>query len=91
MLHTTALVRSALVVPGTNESTVMEAVLEIVDSLMTYRTRYLTTLQAGPLLDLLLTDETNPRSIAFQLSVLANTCGTCRATSPTLSARPKSG
>ena len=41
--------------------------LEIADSSMTYRNRYATNLQVGPLLDLLLTDETNPRSIAFQL------------------------
>jgi uncharacterized alpha-E superfamily protein len=37
---------------------------------MTYRNRYLGTLQAAPLVDLLLTDETNPRSIAFQVAAL---------------------
>jgi uncharacterized alpha-E superfamily protein len=35
---------------------------------MTYRSRYLSNLQVAPLLDLLLCDETNPRSIAFQLT-----------------------
>ena len=34
---------------------------------MTYRSRYLSTLQIAPAVDLLLTDETNPRSLAFQL------------------------
>jgi uncharacterized circularly permuted ATP-grasp superfamily protein/uncharacterized alpha-E superfamily protein len=70
-LHTCALLRSTLVVPTASESAVMEAMLEIADSLMTYRTRYLTTLQPAPLLDLLLTDESNPRSIGFQFAVLA--------------------
>jgi uncharacterized alpha-E superfamily protein len=38
---------------------------------MTYRNRYLTNLQLAPLLDLLLTDETNPRSVAFQAAALS--------------------
>ena len=49
------------------ETSLLEAVLEIADSAMTYRRRYMTSLQAAPLLDLLLADESNPRSIAFQL------------------------
>ena len=46
--------------------------LEIADSAMTYRYRYMTSLQLAPLLDLLLTDETNPRSLGFQLAALAD-------------------
>ncbi len=45
----------------------METILEVADSLMTYRSRYMANLQLAPVLDLLLTDETNPRSLAFQL------------------------
>jgi uncharacterized alpha-E superfamily protein len=37
---------------------------------MTYRRRYLTSLQAAPVCDLLLTDETNPRSIVYQMEEL---------------------
>jgi uncharacterized alpha-E superfamily protein len=37
---------------------------------MTYRRRYLSSVQAAPVLDLLLADETNPRSLAFQLVAL---------------------
>ncbi len=37
---------------------------------MTYRRRYLANLQLAPVLDLLLADETNPRSIAFQYVAL---------------------
>ena len=37
---------------------------------MTYRTRYLSTVQLPVVLDLLISDDTNPRSIAFQAQVL---------------------
>jgi uncharacterized alpha-E superfamily protein len=50
----------------------LEAVLEVADSSMTYRYRYLTSLQLAPVLDLLLVDETNPRAVGFQLSALAD-------------------
>lgn len=59
-------------VPTDSETAVMEALLEIADSLMTYRSRYLSTLQPAPVLDLLLNDETNPRSIGFQLAALSD-------------------
>jgi uncharacterized alpha-E superfamily protein len=45
--------------------------LEISDSSMTYRSRYLSAPQFAPVIDLLLADETNPRSLAFQLDALA--------------------
>jgi uncharacterized circularly permuted ATP-grasp superfamily protein/uncharacterized alpha-E superfamily protein len=47
----------------------MEALLEVADSLLTYRARYLSSLQAAPVVDLLLTDGTNPRSVAFQVEL----------------------
>ena len=50
----------------------LEAVLEVADSAMTYRRRYLGSLQAEAVLDLLLADETNPRSLASQLAALAD-------------------
>jgi uncharacterized circularly permuted ATP-grasp superfamily protein/uncharacterized alpha-E superfamily protein len=50
----------------------LECLLEIADSSMTYRTRYYTTLQPSAVLDVLLADETNPRSLDFQLSHLAD-------------------
>jgi uncharacterized alpha-E superfamily protein len=48
-----------------------EMLLEIADSSMTYRNRYMGMLEPAPLIDLLVTDETNPRSIAFQFAALA--------------------
>jgi uncharacterized alpha-E superfamily protein len=49
----------------------LELVLTLANSVLTYRSRYLTTMQAAPAIDLLLMDETNPRSVAFQLAELA--------------------
>jgi uncharacterized circularly permuted ATP-grasp superfamily protein/uncharacterized alpha-E superfamily protein len=49
----------------------LEPVLEIADSVMTYRRSYYERPQPSGVLDLLLLDETNPRSIAFQLAALA--------------------
>ncbi len=49
----------------------LECMLEVADSSMTYRTRYYTTLQPLPVLDVLMADETNPRSLDFQLTHLA--------------------
>jgi uncharacterized circularly permuted ATP-grasp superfamily protein/uncharacterized alpha-E superfamily protein len=70
-LATIGLLRNTLFVPAPNEHAVLDALLEIADSSMTYRNRYATNLQSGPVLDLLMTDETNPRSIGFQLAALA--------------------
>ena len=49
---------------------VLEPVLEIADSVMTYRRRYFTAPRLGGVLDLLLRDETNPRAFIFQIQVL---------------------
>ena len=46
----------------------LRLLLELGDSFMTYRSRYLMTPLTAPVLDLLLLDETNPRGIAFQLA-----------------------
>jgi len=48
----------------------MEVLLEVGDSLLTYRARYLSQLQLAPVVDLLLTDDSNPRSVLFQASEL---------------------
>jgi len=51
--------------------TFLELLLEVADSSVTYRTRYYTTLQPMAVLDVLMADETNPRSLDFQLEHLA--------------------
>lgn len=48
----------------------MQTLLQICDSLLTYRSRYLSDLQATPVVDLVLTDATNPQSVLFQVRQL---------------------
>jgi len=49
----------------------LHTLLQVADSSITYRTRYLSVLRTDLVLQLLLADETNPRSIGFQLAALA--------------------
>jgi uncharacterized alpha-E superfamily protein len=39
---------------------------------MTYRYRYLMSFETGPVLDLLVADQTNPRGLSFQFMKIAN-------------------
>ncbi len=64
------LLRHGLGFEPVKESGQLEVLLEIADSSLTYRSRYLTALQGDLALDLLLLDEANPRSVAFQLARL---------------------
>ncbi len=50
------------------EASLLAALLDTLDNGITYRRRYQDVMQAAPVLDLVLTDESNPRSIAFQLA-----------------------
>lgn len=60
-----------------------EALLTIADASVTYRRRYRSTADAGAVLDLLIDDETNPRSLLYQLlqlgALLDGLAGTCGA------------
>jgi uncharacterized alpha-E superfamily protein len=49
----------------------LRLMLELCDSVITYRSRYLTVLQPAPALDLVLADGANPRALAFQLTAIA--------------------
>ena len=53
----------------------LEAILETSDSLMTYRYRYRANFKLTAVLDLLVTDASNPRSLAFQLETLERHVG----------------
>jgi uncharacterized alpha-E superfamily protein len=48
----------------------LDWLLELADSSVTYRSRYMTRPEWLPVLDLLICDDTNPRSVAFQLKGL---------------------
>jgi uncharacterized circularly permuted ATP-grasp superfamily protein/uncharacterized alpha-E superfamily protein len=63
--HVARLVRSTLV--EADAPATFEGILEVADSSITYRSRYRGFVAFEPVLDLVLTDETNPRSVAFQL------------------------
>jgi uncharacterized circularly permuted ATP-grasp superfamily protein/uncharacterized alpha-E superfamily protein len=64
--NTASLLRTMVASGGIRERSVMRLLLEILDCRMTYRARYLDNLQPNAVLDLFITDETNPRSVAFQ-------------------------
>jgi uncharacterized circularly permuted ATP-grasp superfamily protein/uncharacterized alpha-E superfamily protein len=47
--------------------------LEICDSALTYRSRYLSVVQPAPVIDLVVADESNPRALGYQLVTARNT------------------
>ncbi len=69
--HASRLVRQTLSSQDDNEVAEIQIALEIADSAMTYRYRYLNVFQAAPAIDLLLLDVTNPRAAAFQIATIA--------------------
>jgi uncharacterized circularly permuted ATP-grasp superfamily protein/uncharacterized alpha-E superfamily protein len=69
-MHVVDILSNILANLGDNASTALDVLLEVSDSAMTYRSRYLSAPQFAPVLDLLLADESNPRSLAFQNAAL---------------------
>lgn len=70
--HTAATIRNLIGLRAVESEIahVLEYLLQICDSFMTYRSRYLAHIQLAAVLDLLIVDETNPRSIVFQLRTI---------------------
>jgi uncharacterized circularly permuted ATP-grasp superfamily protein/uncharacterized alpha-E superfamily protein len=58
--------------PGSAHQAMLGPLLEIADSTMTYRRRYFAQPQLALVLDLLVADATNARSMAFQIAQLAD-------------------
>ena len=69
-MNLVAIVRTFIPEVPNDEAGILDALLEVADSSMTYRSRYFTAPQLPGVLDLLLKDKTNPRSVAFQLAAL---------------------
>ena len=71
-LQITRLLQTTLAQKSSEEDQVLlsDSMLTIVDSLMSYRRRYRYGIKIPELLDLVIYDENNPRSLAFQLSKL---------------------
>jgi uncharacterized circularly permuted ATP-grasp superfamily protein/uncharacterized alpha-E superfamily protein len=88
-LQILSLVRRTLVTAVEFPTPMLEAVLEIADSSMTYRHRYLASLQIGPVLDLILIDETNPRAVGFQLNALSDHVDAIPALTPSPQRSPE--
>lgn len=59
--------RSALDAPAPENPSLLEALLEVADSAITYHSRYPVVPNLAAVYDLLLLDDTNPRSLLFQL------------------------
>ena len=53
------------------DSLMLESLLRVAESIITYRRRYRSHAQIGTLLDLLLVDPDNPRSLTYQIDLLA--------------------
>jgi len=69
-MQTVQLIRHGLGFDGPATDPELGMVLEICDGTLTYRSRYLNSMQFDLVLDLLLLDEGNPRAVAYQLSKL---------------------
>ena len=69
-LNLCTLLDCALRSPEADNPSLLEAVLEVVDSSITYRSRYNLLPHIGAVYDLVLLDDTNPRSLLFQLNQL---------------------
>lgn len=54
----------------TPSASLLEAVLRMADTLLTYRRRYHSALHPVPIIDLLLLDDSTPRSVGYQCTVL---------------------
>jgi uncharacterized circularly permuted ATP-grasp superfamily protein/uncharacterized alpha-E superfamily protein len=73
-LHLVKLFRTIIVPLSPQTWPALEMILEVADSSVTYRSRYFTILQPAPVLDLLMNEEVNPRSLAFQAKDLSAHC-----------------
>jgi uncharacterized alpha-E superfamily protein len=69
-LQTIELLRSSLNSGLTELEPCLQLLLQIADTSITYRRRYSTLLQVDRVLQLLMADESNPRSVGFQLATL---------------------
>ncbi len=64
------LLDNALHSPDANNPSMLEAILEVADSSITYRSRYSLLPHISAVFDLVLLDDKNPRSVLFQINQL---------------------
>ena len=68
---TARLVRGLAVLDDAEETGVLNLLLELLDSAMTYRSRYRAAPKLQATLDLVLADDSNPRSVVFQFAEMS--------------------
>lgn len=73
--HIVDLLSGTIGLRGHDLTTALDLLLTVLDSGMTYRSRYDPTPHLTPVLDLLLCDDTNPRSVAYQSARLTEHVG----------------
>lgn len=73
-VHLVKLFRTIIVPLSIQTWPALEMLLEVADSSMAYRSRYFTIMQPAPVLDLLMNEDMNPRSLAFQMKDLFEHC-----------------
>ena len=69
-IYISTLLNCVLVAPDPENSSLLEAILEVDDSSITYRSRYNLLPQLAAVADLILLDDRNPRSVLFQINQL---------------------
>ncbi len=70
-LHGVAVLRHALAARGAELEVALGLALELFDSAITYRSRYLSAVQPGPVIQLVLAEGRNPRAISYQSRAIA--------------------
>jgi uncharacterized circularly permuted ATP-grasp superfamily protein/uncharacterized alpha-E superfamily protein len=69
-LQLVSLLRAAFASGAEHEGALLETLLAVADSSITYRRRYLAGLHPAAVADLLLVDDSNPRAVLFQIVAL---------------------
>jgi hypothetical protein len=69
-LQLVSLLRAAFASGAEHEGALLETLLAVADSSITYRRRYLAGLHPAAVADLLLVDDSNPRAVLFQIAAL---------------------
>lgn len=72
-LQTCALIREAAQTSRRSETSFWEMVLGVTDTRMTYKRRYRAALHPGAVVDMLMLEDSTPRSLAYQLRRLVET------------------
>ncbi|MGA2244921.1 MAG: circularly permuted type 2 ATP-grasp protein [Verrucomicrobiota bacterium] len=70
-VYLATLLQDTLRSPDAENPSLLEAVLEVADSSLTFRSRYTLLPNVPPVFDLVLLDDKNPRSVLFQIRQLA--------------------